>query len=178
MPFDELTAFITLDATIHTIDYLYRMGLDQNKKIVETVHLITYEDCQNLEDLYNKYNHYKKQLIIEAANIIEKICTITKRFDNNSTENDIIILNGFNIYIKYNMLDLEKIHLRELTESNFTDIMFLQFSYSDSKLRVNIKQNNTMYTLEIPIIYFIDPTLLNTEDFIQSNFRLIYPRLK
>lgn len=178
MLFNELTEFISLDATIPTIDYLYRMGLDQNKKIVETMHLILHEDCQSLEDLYNKYNRYKKYLIADTADIIEKLYAITKRFDDDSIENDICILNGFNIYIRYNSLDIEKIHLRELNESNFTDIMCFQSRYGDSQLQVNVKQNNTMYVLRIPILYYIDPTLLNTEEFIQSNFRLIKPNLR
>lgn len=177
MTFDELTEFISLNATIPTIMYLYNMDLDQNKKAVETIHLIQHEDCQNIEDLYNKYERYKKQLATDTADIIEKIYAITKQFDDGLTEDDICVLDSFNIHVKYGQLDLKEIHLRELTESNFSDIMLVKYSFDSSKLCVIVIQNYMKYTLEIPIIYFIDPTLLNNEEYIQSVFRLIKPQL-
>lgn len=177
MTFDELTEFISLNATIPTIMYLYNIGLDQNKKAVETIHLIQHEDCQNVEDLYNKYERYKKQLATDTADIIEKIYAITKQFDDGLTEDDICILDGFNIHVKYGQLDLKEIHLRELTESNFTDIMFVKYNFDSSKLCVIARQNYQRYTLEIPIIYFIDPTILNNKEYVQYAVRLIKPQL-
>lgn len=177
MTFDELTEFISLNTTIPTIFYLYNIDLDQNKKIVETIHLLMHEDCQNIDALYNKYERYKKQLATDTADIIKKIYAITKQFDNGSTENDICVLKGFNINVKYGRLDLKEIHLRELTESNFSDIMLIKFNFDDSKLRVRVKQNCMLYTLEIPIIYFIDPTILNNKEYVQSAVRLIKPQL-